>query len=110
MYGLGLLSSILIPPASSQHNLYDIYLLLCVQCWNPDDGQRYCPKHVKFYSKNKFEKLFHLVGFIIRIVPNNSRVPALYANRRLTGVDMCSCTSPPQYVRVHKDVQLILIH
>jgi len=26
-----------------------------------------CPKHVDFYSKNKFEKLVHLVGFIIRI-------------------------------------------
>jgi len=33
----------------------------------PDDGQRNCPKHVEFYSKNKFEKLIHLVGFIIRI-------------------------------------------
>ena len=33
----------------------------------PDDGQRNCPKHVEFYSKNKFEKLMHLVGFIIRI-------------------------------------------
>jgi len=33
----------------------------------PDDGQRNCPKHVEFYSKNKFEKLGHLVGFIIRI-------------------------------------------
>ena len=32
----------------------------------PDDGQRNCPKHVDFYSKNKFEKLVHLVGFIIR--------------------------------------------
>jgi len=31
----------------------------------PDDGQRNCPKHVEFYSKNKFEKLVHLVGFII---------------------------------------------
>ena len=29
--------------------------------------QRNCPKHVEFYSKNKFEKLMHLVGFIIRI-------------------------------------------
>ena len=28
----------------------------------PDDGQRNCPKHVEFYSKNKFEKLVHLVG------------------------------------------------
>jgi len=34
---------------------------------NPDDGQRNCPKHVEFYSKNKFEKLVHLVGFIIRM-------------------------------------------
>jgi len=25
-----------------------------------------CPKHAEFYSKNKFEKLVHLVGFIIR--------------------------------------------
>ena len=33
----------------------------------PDDGQRNCPKDVEFYSKNKFEKLVHLVGFIIRI-------------------------------------------
>jgi len=44
--------------------------LLCVQCKTPDDGQRKCPKHVEFYSKNKFEKLVHLVGFIIRIYHN----------------------------------------
>jgi len=25
------------------------------------------PKHVQFHSKNKFEKLVHLVGFIRRI-------------------------------------------
>ena len=28
-------------------------------------------KHVEFYSKNKFEKLTHLVGFIIRIYYKN---------------------------------------
>jgi len=40
----------------------------CVYCEKtPDDGQRNCPKHVEFYSKNKFEELVHLVGFIIRI-------------------------------------------
>jgi hypothetical protein len=33
----------------------------------PGDGQRDCPKHVEFYSKNKFEKLVHLVCFIIRM-------------------------------------------
>jgi len=41
--------------------------LLCVQLKTDDDGQRNRPKHVEFYSKNKFEKLVHLVGFIIRI-------------------------------------------
>ena len=41
--------------------------LLCVQWKFPDNVQRNCPKHVQIYSKNKFEKLVHLVGFIIRI-------------------------------------------
>ena len=40
--------------------------LLCVQWKTPDNGQRNYPKHVEFHSKNKFEKLMHLVGFIIR--------------------------------------------
>jgi len=40
--------------------------LLCVQWKTPDDGQRNCPKHVEFYFKNKFEKLVHLVGYVIR--------------------------------------------
>jgi len=40
--------------------------LLCVQWNTPDDGQRNCPKHVEFHSKNKSEKLVHLVGFILR--------------------------------------------
>jgi len=48
-------------------NLCDNIPLLCVQWKTPDDGQRNCSKHVEFYSKNKFEKPVHLVGFIIRI-------------------------------------------
>jgi len=32
----------------------------------PDDGKRNCPKYVEIYYKNKFEKLVHLDGFIIR--------------------------------------------
>ena len=35
---------------------------LRVQWKTPDDGQRNCLKHTEFYSKNKFEKLVHLVG------------------------------------------------
>ena len=41
--------------------------LLYVQWKTPDDGQGKCPKHVEFYSKNKFEKLVRLVCFITRI-------------------------------------------
>jgi len=48
--------------------------LLCVQRKTRDDGQRNCPKHVEFYSENKFEKLVHLVVFIIRIY-HDSRSP-----------------------------------
>ena len=47
--------------------VYVIQVLLCVQCWTADNGQRDCPEHVEFHSKNKFEKLMHLVGFVIRI-------------------------------------------
>jgi len=32
-----------------------------------DEGQRNCPKHVEFYSRNILDKLVHLVGFVIRI-------------------------------------------
>jgi len=35
---------------------------------NSYDRQRNSSKHVEFHSKNKFEKLVHLVGFIIRNV------------------------------------------
>ena len=49
--------------------------LLCVQWKTPDDGQRNCPKHVEFNSKNKFEKLVHLVGFIMRNNADNFSFP-----------------------------------
>ena len=39
--------------------------LPCVQWKTPDDEHRNCPKHVEFHSKNKLEKLVHLVDFII---------------------------------------------
>ena len=59
-------------------------LLLYVQRKTPDDGHRNCPKHVEFYSKNKFEKLVHLVGLIIRIY-HDARSP----ERRILGWDYC---------------------
>jgi len=50
----------------------DIYHCCVYSDKTPHDGQRSCPKHVEFYSKNKFEKLGHLVGFI------NKKEPILF--------------------------------
>ena len=54
--------------------------LLCVQWKTPDDGQRNCPNYVEFHSKNKFEKLVHLVGFIMR---NLSRCTVTWTSNTL---------------------------
>jgi hypothetical protein len=53
------------PACKLSANLYNIPLL-CVQWKTPDGRQRNSPKHVEPHSKNKFEKLVHLVGFIVR--------------------------------------------
>jgi len=47
--------------------VWRIPIAACTECWTPDDGQRDCPKHVEFHSKNKFEKSVLVVGFVIRI-------------------------------------------
>ena len=54
---------------------------MCIVKRIPDDGQRNCPKHVEFHSKNKFEKLVHLVGFIIR---NLSRCTVTWTSKNKT--------------------------
>jgi hypothetical protein len=61
-----LASKIRILLASCQQT-YMTYTIAVRTLKTPDDGHRNCPKHVDFYSKNKFEKLVHLVWFIIRI-------------------------------------------
>jgi len=58
-------SSILILLTSNQQTCITFTIAVCT-VKTPDDGQRNCPKHVDFHFKNKFEKLVHLVGFIIR--------------------------------------------
>jgi hypothetical protein len=42
----------LVPASKQSSNLYDIYLMLCVQSWTPDDRQKDRPKHVEWYSIN----------------------------------------------------------
>ena len=74
--------------------------LLCLQWKTPDDGQRNCPKHAEFYSKNKFEKSVHLVGFIIRIY-HNARSP----ERQILAGDDTLITVQAYHI-VHKAVSL----
>jgi len=42
----------LVPASKQSTNLYDIYLMLYVQSWTPDDGRKDRPKHVEWYSIN----------------------------------------------------------
>ena len=53
-----------------------------------------CPKHVEYYSKNKFEKLVHLVGFIIRIfqdVPSSERQILYDSDNGASRLRSCGC-------------------
>jgi hypothetical protein len=56
--------------------------LLMMGWGTPDDGQRNCPKHAEFPSKNKTEKLVHLVGFIVRnhFMCFTGHIPHTYTN------------------------------
>ena len=75
--------------------------LLCAQWKTPDDGQRNCPKHVEFYSKNKFEKSVRLFGFIIRseqyvadfLIRMYFGAPAVCIGYMLLSVNMTLCLS-----------------
>ena len=52
--------------ASCQQTRVTYAIAVCTMK-NYCDGHRNCPKYVEFYSKDKFEKLVHAVGFITRI-------------------------------------------
>ena len=56
-----------------------------------DDGQRNCPKHVEFYSKIKFEKSVHLVGFIVGILNGFYSMKLLSVRIGVTKIIFGSC-------------------
>ena len=69
----------------------------------PGDGQRNCPKHVEFYSKNKFKELVHLVGFVIGIY-HDERSPERQITLRfsvLSRVVKCTYLFPTQILLMH---------
>jgi len=75
-------------------------LLLCVQWKTPYNGHRNCPKYVEFYSKNKFEKLLHLFGFIIWItVESRRKCLLLYLGHPCAGQCSCSAVYSANYTK-----------
>jgi len=58
-------------------NLHDIRHCCTYSKKTPDDGQRNCPKHVEFYSKNKCKKLVHIFGFIVRTSTHITKTPKI---------------------------------
>jgi hypothetical protein len=64
-----------------------------------DDGQRNCLKHVEFYSKNKFEKLVYLVGFIIRIYHDAKSPECQIHGKSLLIMKENSCESNLNFVK-----------
>ena len=74
--------------------------MLCAQWETPDDGQRDCQKHVEFYFKNKFEKLLHLVGFIIRKFMLNLNHSVWKINVRKCVRNRRHCCNPGNDVRL----------
>jgi hypothetical protein len=57
------------PAYKTSAKLYDIYHCCVYSEKTPDDGQRNCPKHVEFHSKNKSEKRVHPLGFYYTNLP-----------------------------------------
>ena len=53
------------PTLKLSADLYDIYHYCVYSEKRLIIDKRNCQKHIEFYTKNKFEKLVHLVGFII---------------------------------------------
>ena len=65
--------------------------LLIVQWKSPDDGQRNCPKHVEFQSKNKFERSVCLLGFIIR---NLTRCTVIWTSAKVSHISPYNASQP----------------
>ena len=75
--------------------------LLCLQRRTPDDGQRNCPKHVEFYSKNKFEKLVQAVSKPVW------HIPLLCVQRRTPDDGQRNCPKHVEFYSKNKFEKLV---
>jgi hypothetical protein len=84
----------LVPASMHSTNLYDIYLMLCVQSWTPSGGGKDRPKHVERYSINS--KIVHLVGFTIEV------------NGNISGETPPLCYIESQNITKHKSFNVVI--
>ena len=89
---------------------YMSYSLRAGSGQTPDDGQRNCPKHAEFYSKNNFEKLVHLVGFIIIIHNCNTFRINLITHCRLSRHHEYRRRRHHHHHHHHTDSRLLYLH
>jgi len=55
----------LVPASTQPANPYDIYLMLCVRSWSPDDGREDRPKHVEWFLISNFRRVLYVVCFLL---------------------------------------------
>jgi hypothetical protein len=60
-----------------------------------------CPKHVEFCSKNKFEKIVHLVSFIIRIY-HDARSPERQKCNKYDGMIVWTRSLKLEHLNINK--------
>jgi len=77
------------PARKLSANLYDIYHCCVYSEKTPDDGQWNCPKHVEFYSKNKFEKLVQLRGNWFNYMKFNTMYNHMNVNTHYLSLRSC---------------------
>ena len=78
------------------NELYDIYLMLYVQSWTPDDGRKDRPKHVEWYainSKNCASSWFYYRNLLVRSINSWYSHECHWAYGRTDGVTIANIDS-----------------
>jgi len=84
---------------------------LCVEWKTPDDGQRNCPKHVEFYSKNKFEKLvasswFYYEKLQQNVVCQQATWNSVHTAKNKLVICTIICITLPMYSVIHRAITI----
>jgi hypothetical protein len=79
----------LVTASKQSTNQYDIYLMLCVQSWTPDNGRKDRPKHVEWYSIS----WFYYINIWRRTVPWTSNLSETVSSSYLISSSNLKCST-----------------